>query len=396
MKNRNLSLTLAFLLTAGASFVCSPLHATKYTDPFGKVNDSQYQYTMNITGYVRYIKLAEGEWVPANEKLEGVNTVVAAYCGDELRGKGYTADYNGKYFSLLMMTIYGNNKDKLYFKVFIPDNPADLKRDDEEDEETDPEVSEPLPVAPGRIIEYAPEGLTFKSDTRLGKATDPYYVEVPQPIATTFSSDGWASTCLPYDALIPDGVTPWNATAIEDSELVMESKDGALVLPKNTPVVLQLSDPDSQSSTPTQVEWLSKVVTESAEASSLFTVESSILEGTTEPVEVEAKSVLTLGHSNEADNAIGFWLYTGTTIAANRAYIADIPDGSRGARIVTGDMTTGIYDMRLADSQSDRTANRDCYDLQGRKVGSAGVSPTPASSLKKGIYVIDGKKIVIR
>ena len=355
------------------SILSAPSLMAQTEVPFDTVNDSTYQNTMTITGYVCLATLADGQWT-ADEVL-GNETVVAVYCGDELRGKSSPADYNDKYFSLLMMTVYGENKDKLHFKVFIPGDSG----------------------SPGRVIEVD-QGVTFKTDDRLGKAKEPYYILLPTPVSTTFSSEGWATTCLPYDAKVPEGVTVWNVTGIEDSELVTEElqlptitsplkgEGEVTILPKNTPVLLQGSDQDSY-------EWLSRVVTdESATAGATGTTGATgfvtgILVGTTEPTDIAANTVLTLGHSKETGE-IGFWLYPGATIPAIRAYIADFPTGTNGARIAIDGGTTGISSSEEEGMSSKYAAT--VYDLQGRPL------LTPHSQLKSGIYIINGRKVVIK
>ena len=58
-----------------------------------------------------------------------------------------------------------------------------------------------------------------------------------------------------------------------------------------------------------------------------------------------------------------------------------------------GGETTGIYDLRFTDLRFDSHAS---YDLQGRRVEwRAGTGPTP-TGLKKGVYVKDGRKVVIK
>ena len=346
MKNNRTFLTLTLLLTIiSAGFMPAPLMA-QTADPFGQVNDSTYQNTMTITGHVRLVTKSNGQWVPVDDKVLGNETVVAVYCGDELRGKGSPADYNNKYFSLLMITVYGESKDKLYFKV----------------------------LTDGHVIEFAPEDFTFTTDLRLGKAKEPYYIDLPAPVNTTFSTEGYATTCLPFDARVPNGITLYDATGIEDGDLVMEEVK-ASVLPKDTPVLLKV---DGE----TTYEWLSAVIDDenlnvAKEQWAKDNGQSSILKGTTEPTGVTANSVLTLGHSKETGD-IGFWLFTGTEIPANRAYIADFLAGSRGARIIIEDSTT----TGISEIVNSKWSNSKWYDLQGRRLNAETYS-SPLSPLKR-------------
>ena len=106
-------------------------------------------------------------------------------------------------------------------------------------------------------------------------------------------------------------------------------------------------------------EWLSRV-----DEGNVGTA-GNIFEGTLEQRDVDANSVMTLGHSLE-DGKIGFWLYTGTTVPANRAYIADFPAGARGFAIFD-DEATSVDDVAPASQPSGQA-----YDVLGRVVNGKG------------------------
>lgn len=346
MKHKRMQSLLALLLMGSASLMAQG------NDPFGEVEVGTYDNSMNITGYARMVTMVDGQWTPVNDEVLGNETVVAVYCGNELRGKCSPKDYDEDYTSLLMMTVYGNTKGQpLHFKVFTE----------------------------GHVIEVD-QGITFSSNGQVGRVIDPYYINVPMPVTTNFSTEGWATTCLPFDAEVPDDVTLWDVTAIENGELVLEEID-ADVLPKDTPVLLQSATPGSSAS----LEWLARVVdgVSLADNVSLFDVSSSLLKGTTEPKEVTPNSVLTLGHSIESGE-LGFWIYTGQEVPANRAYITDFPFGTKGARIAIGDEgTTGIVN----NERETITHNSLVYDLQGRLVND---------SPKNGIVIANGRKYLKR
>lgn len=350
MKNKSTFLTLALLLTVGAGFLPTPLMA-QTDDPFGEVD--KYKYPDNMTIYAQ---------VKMNGEILGDGTVVAVYHGDELRGKDTPFDL-GDYTGILIIDVWGSSStkgDALHFKVYVPSDKSGES------------------VA-GRVIEVD-QGVKYKNNDEIGEVGNFYIIDLPSPVTTTFSTEGYATTCLPFDAQVPDGVTLWDATGITDNngsnrELVME-KVQADILPANIPVLLQTTGLAGG-----QVEWLSKVVdSETLELqSAAFNTQSSILKGTTESTEVVPNNVLTLGHSNETGE-LGFWLYTGTTIPANRAYIADFPAGSNGARIAIDDHgeETSIYDLPnskyvsksvykvLNSKRADTGAEPTYYDLQGR------------------------------
>lgn len=91
----------------------------------------------------------------------------------------------------------------------------------------------------------------------------------------------------------------------------------------------------------------------------------------------------------EVEGVAGFHKSSGSgAVAAGKAYL-QLPtaSGARFVDIVFGDETTGI-DAAITDSDK-----HSVYDLQGRKLNAQ--SSTLNSQLKKGIYIVDGKKSVV-
>ena len=109
--------------------------------------------------------------------------------------------------------------------------------------------------------------------------------------------------------------------------------------------------------------------------------------GTLEATEIPASSE-TADYYVCTGNAF-VWVKSAGTIGANKCWleISNQPVSARrkARSIVYGDGTTGI-DASLVNSE-ERIVNSDVYDLNGRKVQN----PT-----KKGIYIKNGKKVVIK
>jgi hypothetical protein len=262
--------------------------------------------------------------------------VVAAYYDDEIRGK-FTIDED----NMAYLTVGGNAQTvPLHFKVYTG----------------------------GRIIEVD-QGTQFSWNGELGSYADPYIINLPTPVTTNTSSEGWATTCLPYNAEVPKGVTVFTANRIEDNVLKIEPVT-CNILPANTPVLLKTEGQ-------TSYEWLSRVADGDA------TIEANLFKGTTAETAVEAKSVLTLGHANEGEGKIGFWLFDGTTIPANRAYLEKSSTaGVRGITIDWSGTPTGVQTVKAGN---DNPADSPCYDLTGRPFSGRG-----------GLKIINGKKIVVK
>ena len=148
-------------------------------DPFGEVDSAPFQNSMSVTGYVRL-----------GGEVFGPEAVVAAYMGSELRGKSSPQSSEGAYANMMSLLIYGDKRgEPIHFKVFT-----------------------------GRRVIEVDQGVTYVVDQRLGTLRQPYNIDLPAPVVTTFFEEGWSTTCLHYNAEIPDGVTVWIVTGIKKIE----------------------------------------------------------------------------------------------------------------------------------------------------------------------------------
>ena len=115
-------------------------------------------------------------------------------------------------------------------------------------------------------------------------------------------------------------------------------------------------------------------------------VYSNLLTGTIAETDVTTNDLI-LGKS-EIDNAIGFYrVRESGTLAAGKAYLKDMAPAA-GARMLSlefYDDATGIADVR---SKMSDAVTEDWYSLDGRKWQGR---PT-----KKGLYLLNGKKVVVR
>ena len=282
-------------------------------DPFPDVPYRQYFGNMQLSAKA-----------VLNGQVLTEDVVIAIYCGDQIRGKGSPNDPD--HSGVAFLTVYGDQaKDQLHCKVAIK----------------------------GKIIEVDQGDLTYNYNKVMGSPSDPYVINLPLPVVTKPSSEGWATTCLPYNAAVPEGVTVWNVVGIGNGQLKMKKANGA-ILGAGTPVLLESKGMDNY-------EWLSRV------AEGDVATPDCILSGSLEKTDVDANSVMTLGHSLETGE-IGFWLYTGTSVPPNRAYIADFPAGALGFAIFVDDVISSIDLTAPASQQSGQV-----YDVLGRKVSGKGM-----------------------
>ena len=322
---KRIQTVLALLLVGSVSMLADG------SDPFPEVPHAKYQANMTLTALV---------------VLNGVTltseAIVAVYHDDQIRGKGRPNASN-----VLSITVDGDIDDEdIYFRVFTG----------------------------GRIIEVD-QGAQYTYYGKIGSVDSPYLINL-KTITTNTSAEGWATTCLPFNAAVPEGVTVYAAKSIEDGVMKLDPIS-CTILPKNTPVLLKTE-------TKTSYEWLSRVADGDA------TIETNLFKGTTEEIEVEAESVLTLGHGT-INKAIGFWLFTGTTIPANRAYLQKPAEGVRGYTLDWTDEVTGIETIGMnggcmnATPRTSDNRNARGYDLLGRSLTG-----------KSHLMIINGKKIMVR
>ena len=307
---------LALLIMGSTS-----LKAQQNNDPFPEPASEQSSTNMTVCAQV---------FIDGTLQEEGI---VAVYAADEIRGKApIESDRH-----LALITAWGNGGEALHFRVFVR----------------------------GGVIEVD-QGLTYTVDGVQGNPNTPYAINLTAPITSKLTEEGYATTCLPFNTRIPDGVSAFCAKGLVDDKLELEKITGG-VIPKETGVLVKGSGES--------ITWGTTVAEPTADVS------ANKFTGTLEPKKVTEKSVLTLGYTTkDGEKKLGFWCYTGTTIAANRAYIADFTAGSRG---VSFDdlILTAVAEVKGTDA-----TDAVVYDLQGRRV----------NTLKPGLYIRNGRKYIVR
>jgi hypothetical protein len=201
-----------------------------------------------------------------------------------------------------------------------------------------------------------------------------FYYTIPEDPTilhtVTFSDavEGYATFCPAKNVLIPEGVTAYIAKAENNALTLSEIK---VCIPANTGVILK------------------GTAGETAEFETTgFTadVTGNELTGVTKETTIEAKSVYVL--SAEGEEGVGFFVFSGTTIPANKAYYK-APAASTisalhfnfGETEEPGNVT-GINAVAIENN-----AQQVIYDLRGRRVQSLD---------RPGLYIVNGKKVAIQ
>lgn len=190
---------------------------------------------------------------------------------------------------------------------------------------------------------------------------------------TSISAAKYATLYADYNISIPEGVEAYYGTLNADSSVVTLYQLSS-VIPANTGVILY-----AETGTYDMMYTSTSATTVSNNAL------SGVLRET--PVTGFTGNIYTLAIESKG---LGFYHYTGSTLAANKAFIEWGVAGEEGTaqkksiRVEIAQQSTGIEDVTI---ESQVVEAEGIYDLYGRKVDEI---KTP------GIYVKDGKRIMIR
>lgn len=187
------------------------------------------------------------------------------------------------------------------------------------------------------------------------------------------ASETYATLYVPFAVSLPDGLTAYTAVLNETKNSLTLTSVGKTI-PKETPVIL-IGTEKSYSLT---IE--SNYVTANQNENDL---NGQYLADTKKLTYTSATDTLTLG---VYDGKVGFYKYTSSTIGANKVRLnVSSSSSSKGFTFSFGDDDpTGINDTTTSGAVL--KVGDVIYDLQGRRVQEA----------KRGIYIINGKKTLVK
>lgn len=207
---------------------------------------------------------------------------------------------------------------------------------------------------------YASDQLRFRYYKSGQQAVQLYkYDSTANPfLATTVTDAGWATWVPEFNVEVPQGVSAYIVTGTTESNLELTE---VLTIPANEPVVLK-NEGTYEFNVITENDLVDDV------SSNLLQVSDGTI-GNDDGVYVLANKT----------SGVGFYKWAGGTLAAGRVYLP----AQAGARSFLGfgnGTSTGI------EAVESLKADGSVFDLQGRRVAQ----PT------KGLYVVDGKKVVVK
>ena len=206
------------------------------------------------------------------------------------------------------------------------------------------------------------------------------HLDIYYPLNVT--SAKWATLYIDFPTQLPEGLTAYIADEPDkdNNEVVLHSI--GRILPASTPVAIKAEEAGLyplykyNGTLPVVNKWENCFIGSFIGQDGRFGVpvnQETAVEG----------SMLTLGRNKNGE--VGFFKYNGTEIPPYRAYLTrnNIIEGPTSLAIAIGE---AIDEISLPTVSSEKRTDAAVYDLQGRRV----------SPQKKGLYIINGKKVVIR
>ena len=215
--------------------------------------------------------------------------------------------------------------------------------------------------------------LTFSSEGNeyICNYKAPTFTKVYDEVPVITGETGWATGCLTYDAAVPAGAKAYYISAATASTLTLTE---VAFIPAGEGFIFNAAQGNY----------------EFEHAESVSPISGNLLVGTTTATTVEASSVYVLAKIDS--ETVGMKLYSGTSIAAGKAYLpkSNLPKvaGTRALNFDFGDGTTAIKSIDDLQIDDQRSADASWYDLSGRRLAT--------KSTAKGLYIVNGKKVVIR
>lgn len=244
--------------------------------------------------------------------------------------------------------------------------------------ETDTELTIDCPSGNGTVKKTVtiPDGAALRFKNTNSEYNDngriDYLILTPR-VTKTISTAGWATFCSPYALDLK------NAEGLDDAYIVTGGQNGVLTknsvmngtVPANTGLLLKGNE---------------GTATIPVVANSETNVENNILKGVTAETTIDAGTGWVL--MNDATNGLGFYKNNKDfTVGANTAYILisklpELTGGARASYLLFSDDVTGISQVAGSEVKTSGAV----YNLNGQRV----------SQPVKGLYIIDGKKVVIK
>ena len=92
------------------------------------------------------------------------------------------------------------------------------------------------------------------------------------------------------------------------------------------------------------------------------------------------------------DDVVAFYLYEDSGLKAGRVYLPADGDNARQMLAIDGGEASGIESIENGKLRMENSV----YNMQGQRVGQSSIFNSQSSILKKGLYIVNGKKMIIK
>lgn len=211
--------------------------------------------------------------------------------------------------------------------------------------------------------------------------TDPYELEIKQ--VGDEEGYGWSTICLPFNAKVPEGIKVYAATPHQNEDKAVDKvNDFLLTLTEVSGVIDSLKG----------YVVYGPIGTYTFKTTSSTDDKETILTGNTSDDAIASTNINCYVLANKSWG-LGFYKYTGATLAAHRAwlpaemvtdYVAEgLASGRRAIRFVFANGTTAIRYPILGVDAADGAV----YNMQGQRI---------EKPVRPGIYIIKNKGKVLK
>lgn len=212
-----------------------------------------------------------------------------------------------------------------------------------------------------------------------------YYVGAPEALDLTIDDAGYATCYTPNAITVPEGMTAGIVSAVNstDNNLTIDwcYTEGTTV-PALTGVMLKGD---------------AKTYPCAFSTEAVSKPKKNYLNGTLEDATIDAAGFKYYKLANDAESGLGFYYakQDGTSIAnkAGKAYLALPVETAAGANVLKWDLDATGIENATADCEE---MTVDVYTLSGVCVRSNVKAANALQGLHKGVYIVNGKKLVIK
>lgn len=226
----------------------------------------------------------------------------------------------------------------------------------------------------GNVMRSEGNGKGYALNYWWGETNESWYIIPATELDIEVTSAGWATTCLPFDVVLPEGLTAYALTDVSGvngeetgsvsliSKAGIKANQGALLKGEEGTYTLSIEE--------TASNWDANLLSGTTVAKDMSGVDGVYLLTSDGAGSAQLSKLVLADDATDAQK----------TLAANKAYLHIAPSATRYFVFNFGDDT----ETAIEGIEAENTADAVVYDLAGRRVQKA----------QKGLYIVNGKKVI--